>query len=186
MASKSPARITVERLLANNKEYAASVHKAVPPLLQLVGNDMKTNGPHVVILSCLDSRANPYEVLGLKPLECIVFRNVSGRIAPVLPHIAALDAFFHINQIIILHHNNCGATHWTLEHELHDLKSKCPDATPQDLEEVRKFCPAREDNDSGLKEDLKMLRACRYIRKDIVEGAIGLYMDVQTGLVREV
>ncbi len=105
---------------------------------------------------------------------------------PALTDVAALDAFFGINQVVILHHDNCGATHLDVEHELNDVKSKCPGVTAEDLERVAKLSPARVDDDSALKADLKTLKECRFIRKDIIESSIALYLDTKSGLVREV
>jgi carbonic anhydrase len=125
-------------------------------------------------------------VLGFKPYEIICIRNVSGRITPALTDIAALDSFFHLNQIIILHHSNCGVTHMTLEYGLNDVKSKCPHLTVGQTEHVKKLSPIRVDDDSGLKLDIKTLRECPFLRKEVTENAVGLYLDVNTGLVREV
>ena len=44
----------------------------------------------------------------------------------------------------------------------------------------------RADDDRGLKADLKLLRECKFIRKDLAEGAVGLWLDVSTGLARQV
>ncbi len=137
-------------------------------------------------VSCLDSRADPYEVLGFRRLECITFRNVSGRIGPVLPDIAALDTFFNVTQIIILHHSNCGATHFPIEVEMNDVRSKCPDVTEEDLKAIARASPVRPDDDSALRADLKTLRECSYLKKELVENSLALYLDVKTGLVREV
>ncbi len=137
-------------------------------------------------VSCLDSRADPYAVLGLQRLECIAFRNVSGRISPVLRDIAALDTFFHLNQIVILHHNNCGATHFTLDVQMDDIRAKCPDASEEELETVARLSPVRPDDDTALRADLKTLSECSFLRKDLLANVMGLYLDVKTGLVREV
>ncbi|KAJ9605832.1 hypothetical protein H2200_009681 [Cladophialophora chaetospira] len=181
-----PAKLEIDELLERNRAYAASTHKSLPPLMNILGGDAKKNGPHIVVVSCLDSRANPYEVLGFKPYEIICIRNVSGRVTPALIDIATLDAFFHINQIIVLHHTNCGVTHLTPERGLNDLLSKCPDLTPKQAQYAKELSPIRSDDDNWLKADLKILRETPYLRKEIAESAVGLYLDVKTGLVREV
>lgn len=134
-------------------------------------------------VTCIDSRANPYEVLGVEPYQIIAIRNVSGRITPALTDIAALDAFFHINQIVIMHHNNCGATHITKEHGYNDVKTKHPHLTQEQLEHVRRYSPIRVDDDNALKADIETLKKCKFIRKEILENVVGLYLDVTTGLV---
>lgn len=192
-----------EWLLIRIRHYATSTHKPLPPLTTLLGHDVKKNGPHVAVseyfwkrfrphnddrylVTCLDSRCNPYEVLGFKPYEIICSRNLGGRITPALTDLAAMDTFFHLNQIIILHHNNCGTTHITSDQELQDIKSKCTDVSDQELKLVVQLSPARVDTEDALNEDLQRLRECKFLRKDLTESAMGLYLDVKTGLVKAI
>ena len=118
----------------------------------------------------MDPRAVPETVLGLKPMEAFCLTNVSGRIRPaVLNDIASLDSIFSIEQVIIMHHSNCGSTHGTIDQLHQDLESHCPELSPKELEDVVRNSAIREDNDRELKADLKILRECKYIRKELTE-----------------
>ncbi len=46
--------------------------------------------------------------------------------------------------------------------------------------------PIRQDDENALKADLQTLRGGPYLRKEVIENVVGLYLDVKTGLVREV
>ena len=134
----------------------------------------------------MDPRCVAEQVLGLKPMEAFSLTNVSGRIRPALSDIAYLDSNFHIEQLFIMHHSNCGSTHNTTDQLRQSLKSGCPDLGAQELEDVIATSAIRTDDDGGLKADLKMLRECRFIRKELTDGVIGLWCDLDTGLIREV
>src|SRR6202522_3421865 len=77
----SPGGITMNNLgvlLKRNKEYAA--------LGSEPGALMPQSLPNVkaVIIGCADIRVDPAHVLGIKPGEAVVFRNIGGRITPQL------------------------------------------------------------------------------------------------------
>ena len=139
-----------------------------------------------VSVSCMDPRCVPQRVLGLAPTEAFCLTNVSGRIGPALSDIASLDSIFGLEQLVIMHHSNCGSTHGTSDQLREDLKSKCSDLSSQELEDVVQASSIRTDDDSALKIDLKRLRECKFIRKDLSETAVALWYDVTTGLVRRV
>ena len=67
-----------------------------------------------------------------------------------------------------------------------DIRAKCPDASEEELETVARLSPVRPDDDTALRADLKTLSECSFLRKDLLANVMGLYLDVKTGLVREV
>src|SRR3984957_16377185 len=74
-----------------------------------------------MIIGCADMRVDPAHLLGLKPGEALVLRNIGGRITPVLleelgllgrigqvlGEVAGGGGEFHL---IVLHHTDCGIT----------------------------------------------------------------------------
>ena len=140
----------------------------------------------IEVVSCMDPRCDPHQVLGLKMEEAFCLMNVSGRIKPALSDIATLDSLFGLEQIIVVHHSNCGSTHGTIEQLRQHLKSNSPNLSSQEVEDVAQGSAIRTDDDSWLKADLKLLRECKFIRKDLAESAVGLWFDVDTGLASEV
>jgi carbonic anhydrase len=108
----------LDRLLQRNREFAAqqSAEGTLMPSLPRAMPNVKA-----VIIGCADMRVDPVHVLGIKPGEAIVLRNIGGRITPglleqlgllgrigeVAGEIAGGGGEFHL---VVLHHTDCGIT----------------------------------------------------------------------------
>src|SRR5215813_13275606 len=107
-----------DSMLKRNKDFAAQQSAAgtlMPSLPRALPN------VKAVIIGCADMRVDPAHVLGIKPGEAVVIRNIGGRITPgLLEHLGLLgrigevageipgdDGEFHI---IVLQHTDCGIT----------------------------------------------------------------------------
>ena len=108
----------LDSLLGRNQVFAAQQSAAgtlMPSLPQALPN------VKAIIIGCADMRVDPAHVLGIKPGEAVVIRNIGGRITPVLleelrllgrigevaGEIAGGGGEFHI---IVLQHTDCGIT----------------------------------------------------------------------------
>jgi carbonic anhydrase len=108
----------LDSLLERNQVFAAQQSAAgtlMPSLPQALPN------VKAIIIGCADMRVDPAHVLGIKPGEAVVIRNIGGRITPVLleelrllgrigevaGEIAGGGGEFHI---IVLQHTDCGIT----------------------------------------------------------------------------
>src|SRR6516162_1512178 len=108
----------LDSLLKRNKDFAAQQSAAgtlMPSLPRSLPN------VKAVIIGCADMRVDPAHVLGIKPGEAVVIRNIGGRITPglleelgllgrigeVAGEIAGGGGEFHI---IVLQHTDCGIT----------------------------------------------------------------------------
>jgi carbonic anhydrase len=108
----------LDYLLRRNKEFAVQQSAAgtlMPSLPQAM--------PMVkaVIIGCADMRVDPAHVLGIKPGEAVVLRNIGGRITPAsLEQLALLGRIGEVAgeipggggefHIIVLQHTDCGIT----------------------------------------------------------------------------
>jgi carbonic anhydrase len=108
----------LDRLLQRNKEFAAeqSAEGTLMPLLARAMPNVKA-----IIIGCADMRVDPAHVLGIKPGEAVVLRNIAGRITPgLLEQLALLGRIgelagevpggggeFHL---VVLQHTDCGIT----------------------------------------------------------------------------
>jgi carbonic anhydrase len=108
----------LDQLLQRNMEFAAQQSAAgtLMPSLPRAMRQVKA-----VIIGCADMRADPAHVLGIKPGEAVVLRNIGGRITPGL--MEQLGLLGRIGQIagetpggggefhlIVLQHTDCGMT----------------------------------------------------------------------------
>ena len=108
----------LDNMLERNKDFAAQQSAAgtlMPSLPRALPN------VKAVIIGCADMRVDPAHVLGIKPGEAVVMRNIGGRITPglleqmgllgrigeVAKEIPGGGGEFHI---IVLHHTDCGIT----------------------------------------------------------------------------
>jgi len=108
----------LDNMLERNKDFAAQQSAAgtlMPSMPQSLPN------VKAIIIGCADMRVDPADILGTKPGEAVVIRNIGGRITPVL--LEELGLLGRIGQvagkipggggefhIIVLHHTDCGIT----------------------------------------------------------------------------
>jgi carbonic anhydrase len=175
---------TLDSMLERNKEFAARQTAAgtlMPSLPRALPN------VRAVIIGCADMRVDPAHVLGIKPGEAVVIRNIGGRITPGL--LEQLGLLGRIGQvageipggggefhIIVLQHTNCGMT--------------CLAGDPAmlahyfQIQEGELNTKAVTDPRAAVAVDVALLRAI-----PALPGAwliSGLVYDVRTGLVEVV
>lgn len=109
---------TLDSMLERNKDFAAresAVGKLMPSLPRALPS------VKAIIIGCADMRVDPAHVLGIKPGEAVVMRNIGARITPglleqlgLLGRIGAVageipggGGEFHL---IVLQHTDCGIT----------------------------------------------------------------------------
>ncbi len=101
--------ITLETLTQRNHDFAEHQFTARMSLFPAA---------KPIIISCVDPRADPAQVLGLEFGDALVIRNIGGRITPdTLQTISLLQAVAQVQgatarkgTLIILQHTDCGIT----------------------------------------------------------------------------
>ncbi|EPE31225.1 beta-carbonic anhydrase, cab [Glarea lozoyensis ATCC 20868] len=98
-------------MLARNSKFASS-YQSPPALLQMVST-MRATGAGVVVLSCSDPRLNPYQILGIDAtLKATMVRNAGGRAFDAIRTLSVLQTIGAPRTIAIMHHTDCGMTHF--------------------------------------------------------------------------
>ena len=108
----------LDSLLERNKEFAAQ-QSAAGTLMRSLPSAL----PNVkaLIIGCADMRVDPAHVLGIKPGEAVVMRNIGGRITPgLLEQLGLLGRIGEVAgeipggggefHLIVLQHTDCGIT----------------------------------------------------------------------------
>src|SRR6201996_1602142 len=67
---------TLDSMLKRNKDFAASQSPARELMPRALPN------VKALIIGCADMRVDPAHVLGIKPGEAVVMRNIGGRVTP--------------------------------------------------------------------------------------------------------
>jgi carbonic anhydrase len=104
-----------DELLDNARRYAATFDKGHLPL---------PPAKHVAVVACMDARLNPYGLLGLSEGDAHVIRNAGGIITQdELRSLAISQRLLGTNEIVLIHHTDCGMLTFTND-IMRDLLSK--------------------------------------------------------------
>jgi len=171
----------LDSMLERNKAFAAQQSAAgtlMPSLPRALPN------VKAVIIGCADMRVDPADILGTKPGEAVVMRNIGGRITPGL--LEALGLLGRIGEvareipggggefhIIILQHTDCGITRLAGD----------PDKLAHyfQIQEGEVKTKAVTDPRTAVAVDVALLRAVPALPSNWLIS--GLVYDVATGLV---
>jgi len=109
---------SLNSFLQRNKDFAAQQSAAgtlMPSLPRALPN------VKAIVIGCADMRVDPAEILGIKPGEAVIMRNIGGRITPgSLEQLALLGRIGEVAgeipggggefHLIVLQHTDCGIT----------------------------------------------------------------------------
>ena len=130
----------------------------------------------VAIVTCMDSRIVPLEMVGLAIGDAKIFRNPGGRVTPQALEALVLGAhLLGVTRILVVPHTRCAMSSST-EEELHERVSASSgvDASWQPFHVVT-------DQLEALTEDVHRVRSHPLIPDSVRVG--GFLYDVDTGLL---
>lgn len=159
----------IDELLQNNRAFAKSLpeqHFDVRPSRKLT------------IVTCMDSRLDVFQALGLDIGEAHILRNAGGVItSDMIRSIAISQRKLGTEEIMLIHHTNCG------------MQTITDDGFRAELQEATGVAPAFaiesfSDLDSDVRQSILRVRRSDFIPyRDRVRGFI---YDVDTHALREV
>jgi carbonic anhydrase len=175
---------TLDSMLERNKDFAARQSAAgtlMPSLPRALPN------VKAIVIGCADMRVDPAHVLGIKPGEAVVMRNIGGRITPgLLEQLGLLGRIGEVAgqipggggefHIIVLQHTDCGITRLVGDPAMLADYFQIPEA------ELRK--KAVNDPRAAVTADVAALRAIPALPGEWLIS--GLVYNVATGLVETV
>ena len=132
----------------------------------------------IAMVTCMDSRIEPLEMIGLRVGDAKIIRTPGGRVtADALVGCVLGVHLLGVNRILIVPHTRCAMTAST-QQELRDAvgESAGVDADWQ-------FFSVVEDQLAALEEDVQRVRTHPLIPKSVLVG--GFMYDVDTGLLDE-
>lgn len=138
-----------------------------------------------IVLGCVDPRVDPVDVLGLKPGEVAVIRNVGGRVnKPVLETLAILRVVAKaagreggVRNLVLLHHTDCGII--GCYHHAPDLLAQHMGVETYALNGLEITDPRK-----SVVHDISALKANTQLPDGVVVS--GLVYDVATGRIETV
>jgi carbonic anhydrase len=167
------------QLLDRNNAFAKTDAKDNVPAIPFIPN-MQT-----FILTCIDPRVDPTNILGLDLGDAIVCRNVGGRVTPAVIQDVAWISFLHEVktpdapwfELAIIHHTDCGSGLFADEGLRHGFAERGFDESA--LTELPVLDPAHT---VGL--DVQRLTAAPQVSPAITIS--GYVYDLRTGLLTTV
>lgn len=138
-----------------------------------------------IVLGCVDPRVDPFDLLGLKPGEAAVIRNVGGRVnKPVLETLAILRVVAKaagreggLRNLVLLHHTDCGIV--GCYHHAPDLLAQHMGVETSALAELEVTDPYK-----SVVHDIATLKANTELPDGVVVS--GLVYDVADGRIKTV
>ena len=130
----------------------------------------------VAIVTCMDSRIDPLNMVGLQPGDAKIFRNPGGRVTTQALEALVLGVhLLGVERVLIIPHTRCAMTSNT-EQELREKvgASAGQDASWQHFHVV-------EDQLASLEKDVQKVRSHPLIPDSVLVG--GFVYDVDTGLL---
>jgi carbonic anhydrase len=158
----------IDQLLDANTRYAERFRKGSLPM---------PPGRKVAIVVCMDARIDPARALGLEEGDAHIIRNAGGRIADAVRSLAISQALLGTEEVMIVHHTDCGMLTFTDESLRATLKEQGIDA-----DDVAFL--AFTDVEESVRADLAAYERSPIVRHDI--PVRGFVYDVKTGRVHEV
>ncbi|KAL7908443.1 carbonic anhydrase [Trichoderma velutinum] len=142
----------------------------------------------IIIFCCIDLRVPIQEFLQVSPEDAFVIRNCGGRVKPNLNDLIFMEATQEgaLQNIIVIHHTDCGFTYHTDNGLKEKLKARHPKLVSEvDLLRWDTF-GSSDRLEESVREDLSLLRAQNFVRKELRDNAKGYVYDIKTGILKEV
>ncbi|MFC9688756.1 beta-class carbonic anhydrase [Kribbella sp. NPDC056951] len=158
-----------EDLLAANAEYAADFHYGGFDGIAHAG---------VGVVTCMDSRIPPLELLGLKPGDAKVLRSAGGRVTEItLTGLVLGVNLLGIRRIMVIPHTRCAMAAMSED----ELRAKVEKAAGKPAG----YLPINviPDQLEALRHDVAAVREHPLIGEEILVG--GFMYDVDTGLLTQ-
>lgn len=156
-----------EDLLAGNKDFAA----------RFAGAGLKgTAARGLAVVTCMDSRIDPLQVLGLSVGDAMIVRNPGAQVTnDVLRTLVLAVHLLGVDRVLILAHTDCRMTKVNDEqvHEAIAAESGI-DTRSLDFQTIA-------DQSATLRADVQRVRSSPYLPTDL--SVVGGCYDLQTGRI---
>jgi carbonic anhydrase len=132
----------------------------------------------LAVVTCIDSRIEPLQMLGLQPGDAKILRNAGGRVTPdVLRSLILATSLLSVRRVAVIHHTECAliSTGTHLEAAVSQAIGRPVDGWD--------FLPIG-DPDIDLAGDVDLIRSCASLATDVAVG--GFRYDIRTGRLHEV
>jgi carbonic anhydrase len=167
-------------MIERNRAFAETGAKDAVPAIPFIPNRQ------LYVITCIDPRVDPADILGLTLGDAIVARTVGGRVTPaVLQDLAWISYLHEIKtpdadwfDVVIIHHTDCGSGFFADEDMRRGFARRGFD-DEKALADLAVIDPA-----ATVKEDVATL--LKYTNLSSAVRIAGLTYDLDSGLISEV
>lgn len=129
----------------------------------------------LAVITCMDSRISPLEMLGLEPGDAKILRNAGARVTDdVLRTLVLAVHLLDVNRVMVVAHTDCRMTKVTDAQVHEEMLSRGYDTRSLEFRTI-------SDQRAELALDVQRIRSSPYLPKDV--AVIGCVYDVKTGLI---
>ncbi|KAH8806020.1 carbonic anhydrase [Xylogone sp. PMI_703] len=169
--------VTVADLYERNKKNLQS-HRPMRNYSEIATTEMA--GPPILLLTCSDLRCIPEQFFHLNQGEVVMIRSIGGRVETQLSGILAADWMFKFREFVMVHHTDCGATHYTTD----GLRKMMRERAPEDKRvEQMEFLEMTDGVQQAAQDDLRFFKDCELVRKELRDHAYAFVHDIKSGEV---
>ena len=130
----------------------------------------------LAVLTCMDSRIEPLQMLGLRPGDAKILRNAGARVTDdVLRTLVLARYLLGVDRAMVVAHTNCRMAAGS-EDDVHEAVAAAGGPDTRSLGFL-----VTDDQEATLREDVQRIRSWPYLRGLDVGGFV---YDVATGRVR--
>ena len=133
---------------------------------------------HVAVVTCMDPRIMPADLLGLDLGDAHVIRNAGGRTQEALRSLVISQRLLGTNEVMVIHHADCGMLSFSND----DLHAKVREDLGAD-DGGMDYLPFSEVRQS-VRDDVELLRSSPLIGDDVIVR--GFVYDEGSGRLEEV
>ena len=133
---------------------------------------------HIALLTCMDTRINPYHAFGLRPGDVHLLRNAGGVVTDdVLRSLAISQYKLQTREVIVMQHTTCGMTTVTEDGFKDELEAATGLRPTWSVEAFRNV-------EDSVRQSVQRVRRSPFVaHSDAVRGFV---YDVATGGITEV
>jgi carbonic anhydrase len=159
----------VEAIMAANDAWATE---------SFPGMASRSPSRHLVVLTCMDSRIDVFEVLGLKNGEAHIIRNAGAMVTDdVQRSIALSQRYLGTVDVVLIQHTDCGMGRFDAGKFRRQLLEETGEDPGWDVEGF-------DDVDESVRTQLGVLATSPWLRHD--GQTVGLVYECDTGRLRYV
>ncbi len=152
-------------LIKANQRYAERFHDS-----GVAGKAAKG----LAVLTCIDSRIDPLQMLGLQPGDAKIIRNAGARVTDdALRSLILATNLLNVTRICVVQHTDCAMAGSTDA----DIAKRVSEASGADASHVSFL--AMTDQSAALRDDIARIRDCELIPEST--DIAGFTFDVRTG-----